>query len=79
MTTKGKRYLAEVREQAVRLVMEYRRDYESEWWPTSRGQQRGGAADQGARAGEQAAAPCDEILKPASAFFARELGPQPRR
>ena len=27
MTTKGKRYPAEVRERAVRLVMEHRREY----------------------------------------------------
>ena len=31
MTTKGKRYPAEVRERAVRLVMEHRGEYESEW------------------------------------------------
>jgi transposase len=31
MTTKGKRYPAEVRERAVRLVMEHRREYPNEW------------------------------------------------
>ena len=31
MTTKGKRYPVEVRERAVRLVMEHRGEYESEW------------------------------------------------
>jgi transposase len=31
MTTKGKRYPVEVRERAVRLVMEHRAEYESEW------------------------------------------------
>ena len=31
MTTKGKRYPAEVRERAVRLVLEHRGEYESEW------------------------------------------------
>src|ERR1035437_4147038 len=31
MTTKGKRYPAEVRERAVRLVMEHRGEYQSEW------------------------------------------------
>src|SRR5665647_3706739 len=31
MTTKGKRYPAEVRERAVRLVMEHRGEYQTEW------------------------------------------------
>jgi transposase-like protein len=33
MTTKGKRYPAEVREQAVWLVMEHRGEYQTEWAP----------------------------------------------
>ena len=31
MTTKSKRYPVEVRERAVRLVLEHRGEYESEW------------------------------------------------
>ena len=31
MTTKGKRYPVEVRERAVRLVMEHRGEYQTEW------------------------------------------------
>ena len=31
MTTKGKRYPAEVRERAVRLVLEHRGEYQTEW------------------------------------------------
>jgi transposase-like protein len=31
MITKGKRYPVEVRERAVRLVLEHRGEYQSEW------------------------------------------------
>jgi transposase len=31
MTTKGKRYPVEVRERAVRLVLEHRGEYQTEW------------------------------------------------
>jgi transposase len=107
MTTKGKRYPAEVRERAVRLVMEHRGEYESEWAAmTSIAQKCGMTAetlrkwvrqfevDGGRRPGvssEEAARikelerenkelrRANEILKAASAFFARELDPQPRR
>jgi transposase len=107
MTTKGKRYPAEVRERAVRLVMEHRGEYQSEWAAiTSIAQKCGMTAetlrkwvrqvevDGGRRVGvssEEAARikelerenrelrRANEILKAASAFFARELDPQPRR
>jgi transposase len=107
MSTKGKRYPAEVRERAVRLVMEHRGEYETEWAAiTSIAQECGMTAetlrkwvrqsevDGGRRPGlssEEAARikelerenkelrRANEILKAASAFFARELDPQPRR
>ena len=107
MTTKGKRYPAEVRQRAVRLVLEHRGEYESEWAAiTSIAQKCGMTAetlrkwvrqvevDGGRRPGvssEEAARikelerenkelrRANEILKAASAFFARELDPQPRR
>jgi transposase len=107
MTTKGKRYPAEVRERAVRLVMEHRGEYESEWAAiTSIAQKCGMTAetlrkwvrqteiDGGRRPGVSSAEAqrikelerenkelrrANEILKAASAFFARELDPQPRR
>jgi transposase len=107
MTTKSKRYPLEVRERAVRLVMEHRGEYESEWAAiTSIAQKCGMTAetlrkwvrqteiDGGRRPGissEEAARikelerenkelrRANEILKAASAFFARELDPQPRR
>ena len=107
MTTKGKRYPAEVRERAVRLVMEHRGEYQTEWAAiTSIAQKCGMTAetlrkwvrqvevDGGRRSGvssEEAARikelerenkelrRANEILKAASAFFARELDPQPRR
>jgi transposase len=107
MTTKSKRYPAEVRERAVRLVMEHRGEYESEWaaitsiaakcgmtTETLRKWVRQVEVDGGRRTGlsSQEAARikelerenkelrrANEILKAASAFFARELDPQPRR
>ena len=107
MTTKGKRYPAEVRERAVRLVLEHRGEYQTEWAAiTSISQKCGMTAetlrkwvrqtevDGGRRPGvssEEAARikelerenkelrRANEILKAASAFFARELDPQPRR
>jgi transposase len=107
MTTKGKRYPVEVRERAVRLVMEHRGEYESEWAAiTSISQKCGMTAetlrkwvrqteiDGGRRPGVSSAEAqrikelerenkelrrANEILKAASAFFARELDPQPRR
>jgi transposase len=105
--TKGKRYPAEVRERAVRLVLEHRGEYESEWAAiTSIAEKCGMTAetlrkwvrqteiDGGRRPGistEEALRikelerenkelrRANEILKAASAFFARELDPQPRR
>jgi transposase len=107
MMTKGKRYPVEVRERAVRLVLEHRGEYQSEWAAiTSIAQKCGMTAetlrkwvrqvevDGGRRVGvssEEAARikelerenrelrRANEILKAASAFFARELDPQPRR
>ncbi len=107
MTTKGKRYPVEVRERSVRLVMEHRGEYQTEWAAiTSIAQKCGMTAetlrkwvrqtevDGGRRPGvssEEAARikelerenkelrRANEILKAASAFFARELDPQPRR
>jgi transposase len=105
--TKGKRYPAEVRERAVRLVLEHRGEYESEWAAmTSIAQKCGMTAETlrkwvrqteidggrrpGISSGEAARIKelerenkelrrANEILKAASAFFARELDPQPRR
>jgi transposase len=107
MITKGKRYPAEVRERAVRLVMEHRGEYPTEWAAiTSIAQKCGMTAetlrkwvrqteiDGGRRPGVSSAEAqrikelerenkelrrANEILKAASAFFARELDPQPRR
>ena len=107
MISKGKRYPAEVRERAVRLVMEHRGEYESEWAAiTSIAQKCGMTAetlrkwvrqvevDGGRRPGVSSEEAqrikelerenkelrrANEILKAASAFFARELDPQPRR
>jgi transposase len=107
MTTKGKRYPAEVRERAVRLVLEHRGEYPNEWAAiTSIAQKCGMTAetlrkwvrqaevDGGRRPGVSSEEArrikelerenrelrrANEILKAASAFFARELDPQPRR
>jgi len=105
--TKGKRYPAEIRERAVRLVVEHRGEYANEWAAiTSVAQKCGMTAetlrkwvrqtevDGGARAGVTSVEAqrikelerenkelrrANEILKAASAFFARELDPQLRR
>jgi transposase len=107
MTTKSKRYPLEVRERAVRLVLEHRGEYESEWAAICSIAQKCGMTaetlrkwvrqteiDGGRRPGissEEAQRikelerenkelrRANEILKAASAFFARELDPQPRR
>ena len=97
----------EVRERAVRLVLEHRDEYETKWAAitsiaekfgcsaeTLRGWVRQAEVDGGARPGTSTAEAerikelerenkelrrANEILKAASAFFARELDPQPRR
>ena len=107
MTTKSKRYPAEVRERAVRLVMEHRGEYETEWaaitsiaakcgmtaetlrkWvrqvEVDGGRRPGLSGEESARIKElerenKELRRANEILKAASAFFARELDPQPRR
>lgn len=104
---KNKMYPVEVRERAVRLVVEHRGEYETEWAAmtsvaekcgmtaeTLRKWVRRSEADRGARQGITTAEAqrikelerenrelrrANEILKAASAFFARELDPQPRR
>jgi transposase len=104
---KAKRYPLEVRERAVRLVLENREEYSSMWAAvTSIAQKFGCSAqtlqswvrqaeiDEGARPGTSTADAerirelerenrelrrANDILKAASAFFARELDPQPRR
>jgi transposase len=103
----SKRYPAEVRERAVRLVMEHRGEYPSEWAAiisiaekfgmgseTLRKYVRRADVDDGVRPGitcteaerikelereNRELRRANEILKAASAFFARELDPQPRR
>jgi transposase len=107
MITKGKRYPAEVRERAVRLVLEHRGDYPTEWAAISSIAQKCGMTaetlrkwvrqaevDGGRRPGVTSAEAqrikelerenkelrrANEILKAASAFFARELDPQLRK
>jgi transposase len=107
MTTKGKRYPAEVRERAVRLVVEHRREYPNEWaaicsiaqkcgmtaetlrkWvrqsEVDGGRRPGVSSEETARIKElerenKELRRANEILKAASAFFARELDPQPRK
>jgi transposase len=101
------RYPTEVRERAVRLVIEHRGQYETKWAAitsvaekfgcsaeTLRGWVRQAEVDGGMRPGATTAEAerikelerenkelrrANEILKAASAFFARELDPQPRR
>jgi transposase len=104
---RGMRYPVEVRERAVRLVLEHREEYPSEWAAicsiaekcdigpeTLRKWLRRAEVDEGERPGVSTAEAqrikdlerenrelrrANEILKAASAFFARELDPQPRR
>jgi len=99
----SKRYPVEVRERAVRLVLEHRGEYETEWAAitsialkmgctaeTLRKWVRRAEVDQGARPGLSTAESqrikelerenrelrrANEILKSASAYFARELDP----
>jgi transposase len=101
------RYPVEVRERAVRLVLEHRDEYETKWAAitsiagkigcsaeTLRGWVRQAEVDGGVRAGSRTVDAerikelerenkelrrANEILKAASAFFARELDPQLRR
>jgi transposase len=107
MRTKGKRYPVEVRERAVRLVLEHRGEYQTEWAAITSIAQKCGMTgetlrkwvrqvevDGGRRPGVSSEEAqrikelerenkelrrANEILKAASAFFARELDPQPRR
>ena len=103
MTRQG-RYPPEVRERAVRLVLEHRHDYPSQWAAISsiaakcgmtaetlRKWVRQAEVDAGGRAGlttdererlrnlereNKELRRANEILKAASAFFARELDPR---
>jgi transposase len=104
----SKRYPQEVRERAVRMVQDHRKDYSSEWAAlrslaekfgttpeTLRQWVRRAEVDEGKRPGltseerermrelereNRELRRANEILKAASAFFARELDPQlPRR
>jgi transposase len=107
MTKTNKRYPVEVRERAVRLVLEHVGEYGTEWAAitsiaekfgcsaeTLRSWVRRAQVDRGARPGTTTAEAqrikelerenrelrrANEILKAASAFFARELDPQLRR
>ena len=107
MGNTSKRYPVEVRERAVRLVLEHRGEYETKWAAISsvagkigcsaetlRGWVRQAEVDRGRRPGVTSAEAerirelerenrelrrANEILKAASAFFARELDPQLRR
>jgi transposase len=104
---KGVRYPLEVRERAVRMVLEHREQYPSEWaailsisqkfgmgHETLRKWLRKAEVDEGIRPGTTSSEVerikdlerenrelrrANEILKAASAFFARELDPQSRR
>jgi transposase len=107
MGNTSKRYPVEVRERAVRLVLEHRGEYETKWAAISsvagkigcsaetlRGWVRQAEVDRGQRPGVTSAEAerikelerenrelrrANEILKAASAFFARELDPQLKR
>jgi transposase len=107
MRKTNKRYPVEVRERAVRLVLEHRGEYETEWaaivsiagkfgcsTEALRGWVRQAEVDGGVRLGSRSGdverikelerenrelRRANEILKAASAFFARELDPQSRR
>jgi transposase len=101
------RYPDEVRERAVRMVLEHQGEYPSQWkaiesisarlginhetlrvWvrraETDAGERPGLTTDERARLGElerevRELRRANEILKTASAFFARELDPRPPR
>jgi transposase len=101
------RYPAEVRERAVRLVLDHQGEYDTQWAAitsiaekfgmtaeTLRKWVRRAEVDQGARPGVSSEEQqrirelerenrelrrANEILKAASAFFAAELDPRPRR
>jgi transposase len=101
------RYPDEVRERAVRMVLEHQGEYPSQWkaiesisarlginhetlrvWvrraETDAGERPGLTTDERARLGElerevRELRRANEILKAASAFFARELDPRPPR
>jgi len=103
----SKRYPPELKERAVRLVLEHREEYATEWAAitsiaekfgvgseTLRKWVRRAEVDGGLRPGVSSVEAqrikelerenrelrrANEILKAASAFFARELDPQPRR
>jgi transposase-like protein len=105
--SKSKRFPVEVRERAVRLVLEHRGEYETKWAAitsvaskigcspeTLRGWVRQAEIDAGSLPGVTSVEAqrirelelevkelrrANEILRAASAFFARELDPQPRR
>jgi transposase len=105
MPIRGKPYPRELRERAVRMVLEHQQDYESQWeaicsvaeklGPTAetvRKWVRRAEIDGGVRPGVTTAEAerirqlerenrelrrANEILKAASAFFARELDPRP--
>ena len=107
MPTRGKPYPREIRERAVRMVLEHQQDYGSQWeaicsvaeklGPTAetvRKWVRRAEIDGGVRPGVTSVEVerirqlerevrelrrANEILKAASAFFARELDPQPPR
>jgi transposase len=107
MPTRGNSYPREIRERAVRMVLEHQQDYESQWeaicsvaeklGPTAetvRKWVRRAEIDGGVRPGVTTAEAerigqlerenrelrrANEILKAASAFFARELDPRPPR
>lgn len=104
---KGTRFPREVRERAVRMVLEHRAEYPNEWSAivsiagkfgaapeTVRKWVRQAEIDDGSRPGTTSAEAerirelqrevkelrrANEILKAASAFFARELDPHPPR
>lgn len=104
---KGTRFPREVRERAVRMVIEHRHEYPNEWQAMTSIAGKFGAApetvrkwvrqaeiDGGSRPGVSTAEAlrikelerenrelrrANEILKAASAFFARELDPHPPR
>ncbi len=106
MTRRG-RYPTEVRERAVRLVLERQHDYRSQWAAINSIAEKSGMTTETLRkwvrraeveAGERAGLTTEErerlrelerenrelrraneILKAASAFFARELDPRPPR